>query len=161
VQAGIRRALERLQAPQSEQEAAIRKQRAKLHQVLDKLARRRMRATEQYADGDVGKTEYEALIAKNRSEVAAVERDLAGLADDARTQPLLPPVDAVLAMAGNWVAVLGGADVQAQRDALDTLLIRVEPVRVSHAGRRTEYAVRITWTPFGQFLVDAAEGASS
>ena len=54
-----------------------------------------------------------------------------------------------------WVEILEGSDVQEQRDVLAFLLARVEPVRLSHAGRRSIYAITPNWTPLGQLFADA------
>ena len=107
--------------------AQRRKQRTKLEQGIAKLRRRATVATERYVDGLIDKAEYDRLIAKNRAEITALERELTALAGPA--EPTLPPLDAVLKQVSSLANLFLEADVQSQRDALAAFIERVVPIR--------------------------------
>ena len=62
--------------------------------------------------------------------------------------PTLPPIEAVLRLAGGWSAIFDGDDMAEQRDALGALVERVTP---SIEGWR-RYSVDIAWTPLAAAL---------
>jgi hypothetical protein len=105
------------------------------------------RATEMYVDGDLDRANYEALCDKARADLEASETELARLRE-ARPEPALPTLDAVLGEAGDWAAALESADVPSQRDVLGALIDRVVPRRIS----RGKFEVEISWTPLGEGL---------
>ena len=61
-------------------------------------------------------------------------------------------MDAVLSGVAGWAGALQAGAPRPVRDALATLLERIEPIRVGHG----KYEARLDWTPLGRALLVAS-----
>jgi site-specific DNA recombinase len=146
VQAGLRRAWQARQAAGDEDHSRKIRQ---LEAAIERSRKRITRATELFVDGSVDKPAYDALVAKARDEASAAEKEIADLQPTkSRAQSTLPPLESVIAAAGNWVTVLQGAHIEAQREVLAVLVDRIVPVRE----RPGVYRLDICFTALGDAL---------
>jgi hypothetical protein len=99
----------------------------------------------------IAKAAYDDLCGDANATLQATEAELARLRSASLTAPAMPPLESVLAMAGNWATILR-ENSAAQHGALTELVDRVLPIRE----RRGVYRVEITWTPLGQHLASVA-----
>jgi DNA invertase Pin-like site-specific DNA recombinase len=124
----------------------------KIHQLklaLERSRKRITRATELFVDGSVDKAAYDALVAKAREDVSAADKEIADLQPTtANSKSMLPPLEGIVAEAGNWITTLQSTNTIAQRKVLGLLVNRIVPVRE----RPGVYHVEIMWTPLGEVL---------
>ena len=85
------------------------------------------------------------------------EREITDLRGAETPAPRLPPLADVLAELGGWASALEGADGPARRETLIALINHVVPERIGY-GR---YEARITWTPTGAALHQAAAAGAA
>jgi len=124
---------------------------ATLEQQLQTTRRRISAASVKFLDGDLDREAYDIVRADLATELDATEQELARLRGRARPAPIAP-MDAVLSGVAGWAGALQAGAPRPVRDALATLLGRIEPIRVGHG----KYEARLDWTPLGRALLVAS-----
>ncbi len=120
---------------------ALERERAQAERRLTEAARL-------LVDGVLDRAGYERLRDEAQGALEAVRTRLAALQPPAAP---LPPLEIALRHLGGLGAVLAGADVPAQRQALLALLRAVVP----HWAGRGRYTVAVEWTALGSWLREA------
>ena len=147
LEAALRRAWDELRRPAADAGAGAAARIRSLEQDADKVRRRLTNAAELFADGDLDKEGYDGLRRKARTDLDAIEAELAWLS---ATSPavVLPPLEDVLRRIDSWRRPLEADDLSARRDVLAMLFDRAVPVRLG----RGRYEVELAWTPLGAAL---------
>jgi hypothetical protein len=128
----------------------VQRQARQFEATIERARQRIQRATDLFVDGELDKAEYDAKCARERRNIESAEQELSRLRIVDLT-PELPPIDAVLALARDWCAVIGGLDVPAQRRLLMPFVERVVPIRLRPGKYRPDFG----WTTTGSAVVDA------
>src|SRR5207249_4685493 len=115
-----RRAWRDFTRPDAQDDSAERV--AALEREAARARERMLRATEMLVDGGLAREQYDALIARQTITVEAAEAEIARLRAKGAPAPTLPELDAVLAQAGGWAAILRGTSPTAQRALLAELV---------------------------------------
>lgn len=146
----FQRAWEGLERPPADTSQRIEE----LERELKKLRGRLATAAALLADGDLDRAGYDALRERETASIAAGESELKRLTANQKSTPhrRLPSAQMVFETAGDWRAVLLGADVTAQREVLNQL---VQSVTMTRTGRGT-YSANIIWRQLGNQLLSAA-----
>ena len=157
-EAAVRKAWDALHAPELPLLDARHRTIEALRAVSNKSRERLKRAALLLVDGDIDKSDYEAVRAQAQADLDSAESEMDRLLSSValKTAPL-PSMDEVLREAGGWSNVLLDGDTLARREVIALLVERIEPIRISHG----KFGAAIDWTPLGLALQAAADGAQS
>lgn len=151
-QAKLRNAWRMLHLPQVTDETNSARAILGLESAARKARDRLKRAALYFVDGELTKSDYEQVRAQAQADLESAEAEIERLRSSSKAFELpLLSLDEVLRRAGDWGALLHGADISVQRDLLALLIEQIEPVRVSHG----KFDAVIRWTPLGDALQKA------